>query len=76
MIYFITAWMIEKWFKNHRTEFDRLKNEMKCKKSGQAPKHWLHKKKWRWEAWKFLWDDIVLRNYAEDTMVGIHMHLK
>ena len=71
MIYFITAYLIEKWFQNQRSEFGWLKNSMKCKKSGSAPSHWSAKKKWRWQAFMFLWDYIHIRTMAHDTMINV-----
>lgn len=45
------------------------------KKSGSAPDNWSTTAKWRWQAWMYLWDYIVPRNYADDTMVGINIRL-
>ena len=73
MISVLTAWRIKKWFKNQRSEFGRLKNLVRGKKSGTAPTGWTVMNKWRWSAWAFLWDSIVLRHHADDTNVGIYI---
>ena len=49
---FLTGKLIKKWFKNHRSEFGRLKAEMRHK-NAPIPLHWTVKKRWRWENFMF-----------------------
>ena len=66
---------IEKWFKNVRNEFGRMKKEMNYKKSGDPPRRWSAKRKGRWQNLMFLWNDIQPKSkQAADTMVGICIH--
>ena len=72
---FLTAQNIEKWWKNKRSEFSRLMQDMKGQKSGAPrPQKWGKMKVFMWENMQFVKEDIRQRNKEDevhDPMVGI-----
>lgn len=74
IICIFTAWFVEGWYKNQRTEFGRLRNEYGHLPSGSAaPKKLKPKsrKYWRWQVFMYMWDHITPQNVGQDTEVGI-----
>ena len=62
---------LQRWWRNQRSEFGRLKDRMRSSKSGKAPEHWTLLQKWRWETFKFLFDEIQSKHKGEHRQVGI-----
>jgi hypothetical protein len=71
-LYILTGWKLKGWFEGQRSEYGRQKNVHKKGKSGSAPMPgWSTRAKWRWQAFHYLWDNIIGRTLAEDTIVSI-----
>lgn len=69
-----TAWFVEGWYKQQRTEFGRLRNKYSRLPSGSAPPKKLNPRSrahWRWQTFMYMWDHITPREGALDTEVGI-----